>query len=144
MTDLIGRRGKPGMIASDNGTELTGNAILRWCSRHRIEWRYIASAKPMQNGFVESFNGRLRDELLDETMFQNLAHAPVVIAAWAADYKTERPHSALDYRTPTDYARKLTTAIARPAAGNDGSARRSIAQHPLTGANPDRAPVAAG
>jgi len=79
----------------------------------------------------ESFNGRMRDELLDETMFQNLAHAPVVIAAWAADYKTERLHSALDYRTPTDYARKLTTAIARPAARNDGSARRSIAQHPL-------------
>lgn len=72
------------MIVSDNGTELTSNAILRWCSERRIEWHYIAPGKPMQNGFVESFNGRMRDELLNETMFRNLAHARVVIAAWAA------------------------------------------------------------
>ena len=57
LTALIERRGKPGMIVSDNGTELTSNAILRWCSEHRIEWHYIAPGKPMQNGFVESFNG---------------------------------------------------------------------------------------
>ena len=67
------------------GTELTSNAILRWCSEHRIEWHYIAPGKPMQNGFVESFNGRMRDELLNETMFRNLAHARVVIAASATD-----------------------------------------------------------
>ena len=67
----------------------------------------------MQNGFVESFNGRMRDELLNETMFRNLAHARVVISAWATDYNTERPHSALGYETPVDYARTLTTAIAR-------------------------------
>ncbi len=60
LTALIERRGKPGMIVSDNGTELTSNAILRWCSEHRIEWHYIAPGKPMQNGFVESFNGRMR------------------------------------------------------------------------------------
>ena len=112
LTALIERRGKPGMIVSDNGTELTSNAILRWCSEQRIEWHYIAPGKPMQNGFVESFNGRMRDELLNETMFRNLAHARVVIAAWAADYNTERPHSALDYQTPADYARTLNTAIA--------------------------------
>ena len=72
LTALIERRGKPGMIVSDNGTELTSNAILRWCSEQRIEWHYIAPGKPMQNGFVESFNGRMRDELLNETMFRNL------------------------------------------------------------------------
>ena len=75
------------------------------CAGGRIEWHYIAPGKPMQNGFVESFNGRMRDELLNETMFRNLAHARVVIAAWAAGYNTERPHSALDYPTPADYAR---------------------------------------
>ena len=107
--------------------ELTSNAILRWCSKHRVEWHYIAPGKPMQNGFVESFNGRMRDELLNETMFRNLAHARVVIAAWAADYNTERPHSALDYQTPADYAQTLTTAIARPAARDESSARRAIA-----------------
>jgi transposase InsO family protein len=100
LTTLIERRGKPGLIVSDNGTELTSNAILRWCFDQKIEWHYIAPGKPMQNGFVESFYGRMRDELLNETMFRNLTHARVVIAAWASDYNTERPHSALDYQTP--------------------------------------------
>lgn len=67
---LIEHRGKPGMIVSDNGTELTSNTILRWCSENRIQWHYIAPGKPMQNGFVESFNGRMRDELLNDTMFR--------------------------------------------------------------------------
>jgi putative transposase len=131
---------------SDNGdgTELTSNAILRWCSEHRIEWHYIAPGKPMQNGFVESFNGRMRDELLNETMFRNLAHARVVIAAWAVDYNTERPHSALDYQTPAYYARNLTTAIARPATRDESSARRAIAQPAPIGVNNNRAQVAAG
>jgi len=99
LTALIGHRGKPGMIVSDNSTELTSNAILTFAAAHRIEWHYIAQGTPMQNGFVESFNGR-RDELLNDTMFHNLAHARVVIAASAADYNTERPHSALDDQPP--------------------------------------------
>ena len=141
---LIERRGKPGMIVSDNGTELTSNAILTFAADRDIEWHYIAPGKPMQNGFVESFNGRMRDELLNETMFRNLAHARIVIAAWAADYNTERPHSALDYQTPADYARTLTAAIARPAARDESSARRAIAQPAPIGVNTNRAPVAAG
>ena len=144
LTALIERRGKPGMIVSDNGTELTSNAILRWCSERAIEWHYIAPGKPMQNGFVESFNGRMRDELLNETMFRNLAHARIVIAAWAADYNTERPHSALNYQTPADYARTLTTAIARPTTRDDNSARRAIAQPAPIGVNTNQTPVAAG
>lgn len=144
LTALIERRGRPGMIVSDNGTELTSNAILKWCAEHGIEWHYIAPGKPMQNGFVESFNGRMRDELLNETMFRNLAHARVVIAAWVTDYNTERPHSALGYQTPVDYARTLTTAIARPAARDESSARRAIAQSAPIGVNSNRAPVAAG
>ena len=98
----------------------------------------------MQNGFVESFNGRMRDELLDETMFRNLAHARVVIAARAADDNTERPHSALGCKTPADNAQTLTTAIARPAARDESSARQAIAQPAPIGANTNRAPVAAG
>ncbi len=141
---LIERRGKPGMIVSDNGTELTSNAILTFAADRDIEWHYIAPGKPMQNGFVESFNGRMRDELLNETMFRNLAHARIVIAAWAADYNTERPHSALDYQAPADYARTLTAAIARPAARDESSARRAIAQPAPIGVNTNRAPVAAG
>jgi len=107
LTALIERRGKPGMIVLDNGTELTSNAILRWCAEHRVAWHYIAPGKPMQNGFLESFNGRMRDELPNETLFRNLAHARVVIAVWAKDYNTERPHSALGYQTPAAYAQTL-------------------------------------
>ncbi len=82
LTSLIGMRGKPHTVVSDNGTELTSSAILRWSQERRVEWHYIAPGKPMQNGFVESFNGRLRDECLNETLFTSLAHARFVLAAW--------------------------------------------------------------
>lgn len=65
----VARHDKPGMIVSDNGTELTSNAVLKWAQDQRIEWHYIAPSKPMQNGYVESFNGRMRDELLNDTVF---------------------------------------------------------------------------
>ena len=73
--DLIARRGAPKMIVSDNGTELTSNAVLAWCGDVGIEWHYIAPGKPTQNGFVESFNGRMRDELLNETLFFTIGQA---------------------------------------------------------------------
>ena len=107
LSALIERRGKPGMIVSDNGTEFTSNAILSWASEHRIEWRYIAPGKPMQNGFCESFNGRMRDELLNETLFFGLDHARAKIGAWANDYNHQRPHSSLGYATPVEYAANL-------------------------------------
>lgn len=144
LTALIERRGKPGMIVSDTGTELTSNAILRWCAEHKIEWHYIALGKPMQNGFVESFNGRMRDEFLNETLFHNITHARDLIAAWVTDYNTERPHSALGYQTPAGFALHLATAIIRPAAQHESSARRVIAQTAPKGVNDQRAPVAAG
>jgi hypothetical protein len=71
---LIAKRRKPVTVVSDNGTELTSMAILRWSQESRIEWHYIAPGKPQQNAFVESFNGRLRDELLNETLFNSLSH----------------------------------------------------------------------
>ena len=76
------RRGQPLSIVSDNGTELTSMAILRWTLETRVEWHYIAPGKPTQNAFIESFNGRLRDELLNETLFTTLAQARVVLAEW--------------------------------------------------------------
>jgi putative transposase len=100
LTDLIARRGKPGMIVSDNGTEFTSHAIFAWAKDHAIDWHYIAPGKPMQNGFVESFNGRMRDELLNEALFFALEHARHAIAKWTEDYNTGRPHSALGYQTP--------------------------------------------
>ena len=73
------QRGYPCMLVSDNGTELTSNAILAWQQEHAVEWHYIAPGKPMQNGFVESFNGRLRDECLNEHVFTNLSEARAII-----------------------------------------------------------------
>ncbi|MBK8158767.1 MAG: IS3 family transposase [Rhodospirillaceae bacterium] len=126
LTALITRRGKPGMIVSDNGTELTSNAIFAWAKDHAVEWHYITPGKPMQNGFVESFNGRMRDELLNETLFRGLDHARSVIARWAEDYNTARPHSALNYRTPVAYA-----AILKAARGPDAARTESSAPEPL-------------
>ena len=86
------------------GTELTSSAILRWSQERQVEWHYIAPGKPTQNAFVESFNGRLRDECLNETLFTSLAHARAVLAAWRQDYNTVRPHSQLGGRTPAQIA----------------------------------------
>jgi putative transposase len=72
-----------------------------------VEWHYIAPGKPMQNGYIESFNGRMRDELLNESLFLDLNHARQIIAAWVADYNTMRPHSSLGYWTPATYADHL-------------------------------------
>jgi len=141
---IIERRGKPGMIVSDHGTELTSNAILAWCAEHQIEWHYIAPGKPMQNGFIESFNGRMRDELLNETLFHGLAHARAVITNWVNDYNTERPHSALGYQTPVAFARKLTTATDRHAALREGYAQRPVAPPAPEGVSTQRTPVQVG
>lgn len=130
LTELIAQRGKPGMIVSDNGTELTSNAVLAWCGEIGVEWHYIAPGRPMQNGYVESFNGRMRDELLNETLFLSLAHARIEIAAWVDDYNRERPHSSLGYATPAAFAAELDkqrTASLRPT----GSATQPIASTAL-------------
>jgi transposase InsO family protein len=108
LTALIDRRGKPQTIVSDNGTEFTSNAILSWASDNGVDWHYIAPGRPMQNGFVESFNGRMRDELLNESLFIDLDQARQLIAAWVTDYNTARPHSSLGYKTPVAYAGTLT------------------------------------
>ena len=106
LTGLVGERGRPLMVVSDNGTELTSSAILRWSQERQVEWHYIAPGKPTQNAFVESFNGRLRDECLNETLFTSLPHARAVLAAWRHDYNTVRPHSQLGGRTPAEIAGK--------------------------------------
>ena len=110
LTTIVQRKGKPGMIVSDNGTEMTSNAIFAWAKDHGVEWHYIQPGKPMQNGFVESFNGRMRDELLNETLFFGLDHAKQEISDWIEDYNEQRPHSALNYETPAAYAAKLTAS----------------------------------
>ena len=131
------------MIVSDNGTELTSHAIFAWTTEQAIDWHYIALGKPTQNAFVESFNGRMRDELLNETLFFGLDHARRLIAAWVDDYNTTRPHSALAYQTPAAFAAKLT-ATGLHAALTDGSAFRPVAPPAQTGIQPPETLKAAG
>ena len=97
-------RGRPAMIVSDNGTELTSHAILRWQEESGVLWHYIAPGKPQQNGLVESFNGRFRDECLNEHLFRSLASARRIIEAWRTDYNHTRPHTSLNGLTPAAFA----------------------------------------
>ncbi|MBN9597823.1 MAG: IS3 family transposase [Afipia sp.] len=106
LDQIIESRGCPRMIVSDNGTEFTSNAVLAWQEELGIDWHYIAPGKPMQNGFVESFNGRLRDECLNEHLFANLNEARQIIEDWRIDYNTNRPHTSLNGLTPTEFANR--------------------------------------
>ena len=103
---LIEFRGRPLMIVSDNGTELTSNAILRWQEDRDVDWHCIAPGKPQQNGFVESFIGRLRDECLNEHLFERLSQARRIIEDWRIDYNAHRPHTSLNGLTPIEYANR--------------------------------------
>jgi putative transposase len=108
LTALVARRGKPALIVSDHGTEFTSNAMLTWAEEAKVDWHFIAPGRPMQNGICEAFNGRMRDELLNETLFRDLDHARSALARWVADYNERRPHSALGYATPAAYAASFT------------------------------------
>lgn len=144
LTDLIIRRGKPGMIVSDNGTELTSNAVLEWYGAARIAWHYTTPGKPTENAFVESFNRRMRDELLNETLFISLAHAREKIAAWADDYNTGRPHSSLGYATPAAFAADLKKQGAASLRIAGGYATQPLASPALTRNNDAEALIATG
>jgi putative transposase len=107
LNSLIVRRGKPNTIVSDNGTELTSMAAPKWCQEKNVEWRYIQPGKPLQNGFVESFNGSFRDECLNETLLTSFNDAKTQINKWKDDYNQNRPHSSLGNLTPYEYVRKI-------------------------------------
>jgi putative transposase len=119
---IIARRGQPLTVVSDNGTELTSMAILQWSQDRKIAWHYIAPGKPQQNAFVESFNGRLRDECLNETVFSSLTDARSVLAAWQRDYNEVRPHSSLGGRPPASIREPSCSPASRPlrVASGDG------------------------
>jgi putative transposase len=104
---ICAQRGKPAVIRSDNGKEFTGKAMLNWSHRNGVALRLIEPGKPNQNAYIESFNGRLRDECLNEHWFTSLAHARVVIETWRREYNEERPKAVLDGLTPAEYARRL-------------------------------------
>jgi putative transposase len=126
---VVSQRGWPHTIVSDNGTELTSNAVLRWAAE-RVSWHYIQPGKPVQNAFIESFNSKLRDECLNEHFFFGLAEARHLIEAWRQDYNQLRPHSSLGALAPTEYANQQGSG---PPEQAQGSADRPLLHRPYWG-----------
>lgn len=108
---LIGERERPEEIRVDNGAEFMGRAVTSWCEEHQVILRPIQPGKPSQNGHIESFNGRLRDECLNANWFMSLSDARRKIEIWRRDYNEQRPHSSLGYLTPSEFAVGLSFAL---------------------------------
>jgi putative transposase len=113
---VIAERGVPGSIRCDNGPEFTSLFFMEWCKDEGIAVIHIQPGKPVQNGHVESFNGRFRDECLNPNLFVNLNDARRKIEAWRNEYNRERPHSSLAYRTPDEFAKICSELTSRMAA----------------------------
>jgi putative transposase len=109
--NLFVLRGIPEHIRSDNGTEFTARAIRGWLKRLNVKTLYIEPGSPWENGYVESFNGKLRDELLNMEVFTTLTEARVLIEEWRKEYNQVRPHSSLGYRTPAPEAIKMPVTL---------------------------------
>lgn len=103
-------RGRPTSVLTDNGPEFAGLALERWAHERQVNHCFITPGKPSQNGHIESFNGKLRDECLNETEFINLTHARSIIEAFREDYNDNRPHSSLADLTPNEFAAKIARA----------------------------------
>jgi putative transposase len=117
LTDLFVAHGPPEHIRSDNGSEFTAQAVRQWLDRTGVRTLYIEPGSPWENGYCESFNGKLRDELLDREIFYTLREAQVLIERWRREYNTFRPHSSLNYRPPAPEA-ILTTWIVHTQSGD--------------------------
>lgn len=113
---LIGERGRPENVRSDNGPEFTSRRMLSWAEDWKVGLIHIQPGRPMQNGYVESFHGRLRDECLNASWFRTLSDVRSTLAFWREDYNCERPHSSLDYRTPQEFRRALGYADVESAS----------------------------
>ena len=144
MKAIIERRGRPGVIVSDNGTEFTSTAVLLFTRQMKLDWRYIAPGKPTQNAMAESFQGRMRDECLNEHLFFSMGHARAVIAAWRADFNTARPHSSLGYMTPAAHAATFNPQGPSPLRRGDGFAPTALAHTAQTRKSQPTIPVAYG
>lgn len=101
---LVHLRGNPQVITTDNGSEFAGRALDKWAYEHKVKLHFIDPGKPVQNAYVESFNGKFRNECLNDHWFNSLEEAREIIDAWREDYNTIRPHSSLGYKTPAEFA----------------------------------------
>lgn len=129
---VASERGYPKAIVCDNGPEFAGEALDQWAHTRGVALRFIQPGKPIQNAFAESFNGRLRDECLNESWFVSLADAQQMIEAWRLDYNVARPHSGLANRTPEEFARAFAENRPPHLPSESRSASRPSRDHPLT------------
>lgn len=118
---LVAEHGAPTEIVLDNGPELAGRVMDQWAYDHRVRLRFIAPGKPIQNAVIESFNGRLRDECLNQHWFLDLVDARRTVEAWRLDSNRARPHSALGYRPPPRFARLSTSTDSTTLLSGDRS-----------------------
>lgn len=109
-------RGLPKSMTVDNGPEFISKALDEWAYRRQLQLRFIEPGKPQQNAYIESFNGKFRDECLNEHWFLSMRHARQVIAEWRQEYNQERPHSSLGYLTPSSFADRFLTADSMPVS----------------------------
>lgn len=144
MSALIAQRGRPDVIVSDNGTEFTSSAVLAFTQATKVDWRYIAPGKPTENAFAESFQGRMRDECLNEHLFFSMNHARAVVAGWVEDFNTARPHSAIGYMTPAAYAATLKPQRAPALRHLESSAPMPVATVALSRKYQPRIPATPG
>jgi len=128
---IIAERGMAGAIRVDNGPEFTSRHFLAWCVERQIELIHIQPGKPTQNGRIESFHGRLREECLSVSWFQNLFDARHQIAAWRIDYNQQRPHSSLAYRTPTEFAAQAAGIYTAERGARDSNAVPCPSRSPI-------------
>jgi putative transposase len=130
LEELKQRRGLPRQIRSDNGPEFLSRAVDQWAYEQGLDWHTIQPGRPMENGYVESFNGRFRDECLNENWFTDLADAREKIAEWKQDYNESRPHSSLQYRTPVEFA-ALAASFYRDGVGQEASNAGPLPHTPI-------------
>jgi putative transposase len=131
LEELKQRRGLPRQIRSDNGPEFVSRAVDQWAYEQGLQWHTIQPGRPMENGYVESFNGRFRDECLNENWFSDLADARDKIAQWQQDYNEERPHSSLQYRTPVEFAAQSAVSFYTAGVGQGVSNADPLPHTPI-------------
>ena len=122
-------RGVPGFIRSDNGSEFIADAIKQWLQDNKVGTLYIEPGSPWENGYIESFHGRLRDELLNRELFYSVRETKVLAEDWRLDYNHHRPHSSLDYKTPAQFAATCIPSVS--AAPRPQEYTRDIVDNPL-------------
>jgi len=130
LEEVIRSKGLPANIRSDNGPEFISHLMAAWCEERKVSWHYIQPGKPTQNAFIERQNGSMRRELLNAWQFRSLKEVRALCAEWQQDYNCQRPHKAIGYLSPVDYAREHQP----DSEPNDEKRTEALSTNPRSGA----------